>query len=211
MRILIEIQYLPSIAYFASLDNSTEIILEKHEHFVKQSYRNRCQIVSSQGFQNLIIPVSTNRGKVLISDVRIDYRQKWVNNHWRAIQSSYGKAPFYEHYRDDLYAALNKKTELLYDLNLDLLSMCLKWLNKTVTIKESLAYVPRPAKEILDLRSVVSVKNGQNMHFLYKPVPYTQVFGSSFAANASIIDLIFCKGPEAARIVKASAAVNEQM
>ena len=125
MTALIETHYLPSIAYFSALQNVDEVILEKHERYVKQSYRNRTYIVSTQGKEKLIVPLTSKHGKVLITDVRIDYGQKWLNQHWRAIQSAYGRAPFFEYYKEDLETVLFKKTMFLYDLNFELLSMCL--------------------------------------------------------------------------------------
>ena len=171
---------------------------------MKQSYRNRCHILSARGKEKLIVPLTSKHGKVFISDVRIDYGQKWLNNHWRTIQSAYGRAPFFEYYGEDLEKVLFKKVVFLYDLNYDLLSMCLKWLKRDVTIKESLAYETVPVLPVLDLRSAITLKNEENLQYFYRPVSYYQVFGNSFVVNTSIIDLIFCEGPGAAEIVKAS-------
>lgn len=205
MTALIETHYLPSIAYFSALQNVNEVLLEKHERYVKQSYRNRTYIVSTQGKEKLIVPLTSKHGKVLITDVRIDYGQKWLNQHWRAIQSAYGKAPFFEYYKEDLERVLFKKTMFLYDLNFELLSMCLKWLKRDVTLKESVAYEVTPSPPILDLRGSISLKNEENLVNFYRPYRYYQVFGNTFVGNASILDLIFSEGPGAARIVEASA------
>ena len=205
MTALIETHYLPSIAYFSALQNVNEVLLEKHERYVKQSYRNRTYIVSTQGKEKLIVPLTSKHGKVLITDVRIDYGQKWLNQHWRAIQSAYGRAPFFEYYKEDLETVLFKKTMFLYDLNFELLSMCLKWLKRDVTLKESVAYEVTPSPPILDLRGSISFKNEENLVNLYRPYRYYQVFGNTFVGNASILDLIFSEGPGAARIVEASA------
>jgi hypothetical protein len=202
---LIEAHYLPSIAYFAALSKADGVLLERHEQYVKQTYRNRCYILSSQGKEKLIIPLTAKHGKVFITDVRIDYTQKWINNHWRGIQSAYGKAPFFEHYCEDLEKILFKKIPFLYDLNYDLLSMCLNWLKWGIKIKETVKYEKTPALEVLDLRSALNLKEGGNLHDFYRPIRYYQVFGNTFAANASIIDLIFCEGPGAAQIVNMSA------
>jgi WbqC-like protein family len=202
---LIETHYLPSIAYFSALQNVNEVLLEKHERFVKQSYRNRAYIVSPQGKEKLIVPLTSKHGKVLITDVRIDYGQKWLNQHWRAIQSAYGKAPFFEYYKEDLETVLFKKTTFLYDLNFELLSMCLKWLKRDVNLRESVAYEVTPSPPILDLRGSISFKNEENLVNFYRPYRYYQVFGNTFVGNASILDLIFSEGPGAARIVEASA------
>lgn len=205
MSLLIELHYLPSVAYFAALDKHEEIVIEKHENYVKQSYRNRCQIVTSQGLRDLIVPTLAVHGKIPITEVRIDYSQKWLNNHWRSIQSSYGKAPFFEHYKDELHDALYERQVFLYDLNLSLLSMCLRWLRKSIRVNESLTYEKSLDRKISDARSLISVKNKVIAHHFYNPVTYTQVFGSAFVEDASIIDLIFCVGPDAAGIVKASS------
>ncbi|HEU5289727.1 MAG TPA: WbqC family protein, partial [Cyclobacteriaceae bacterium] len=128
MAILIDLHYLPSIPYFTVLSSAEKIIIEKNEHFEKQSYRNRCHILTSQGVERLIVPLTSRSGKVLITEVRLDYSQKWLNNHWRAIESAYRSSPFFEYYADDLHTILFKKNVFLYDLNFELLTICLKWL-----------------------------------------------------------------------------------
>jgi WbqC-like protein family len=205
---LIETHYLPSVAYFCALHDVNAVVLEKHERYIKQSYRNRTYIVSAQGKEKLIVPLTFKHGKVLITDVRVDYGQKWLNQHWRAIQSGYGKSAFFEYYSEDLERALFRKTVFLYDLNIELLSMCLKWLKRDVEIKESVAYEKAPAKPILDLRSAINFKKEENLGNFYRPVNYHQVFGNTFVANASIVDLIFSEGPGAAQIVEASAVAK---
>jgi len=204
VTVLIEAHYLPSIAYFAALHQASEIVLEKHEHYVKQSYRNRCYIVSASGKETLIVPLTSKHGKVSISEVRIDYSQKWLNNHWRTIRSAYGKAPFFEHYADKLERHLLKRPIFLYDLNRDLLSMCLKWLKWDAVIKESEKFEKTPSASIFDLRSILMAKDQSNLSQFYLPVPYRQVFGNTFVGNVSVLDLIFCTGPEASRIISAS-------
>lgn len=208
MTVLIEAHYLPCIAYFSILANADEVILEKHENFKKQTYRNRCQLVTSQGIQSLIIPLTHPTDKTLITDIRIDYRQKWLNNHWRTIQSAYGKAPFFEYYQEDLRKVFDKRPEFLYDFIKALLSLCLDWIKSKVVISETLSYQTFSDTSVKDYRSCINVKNRVNMADFYQPIPYTQVFGNTFAANMSIIDLIFCVGPEAARIIKTSSVTN---
>lgn len=206
--VLVETQYLPSIALFATLSGATGVVIEKHENYVKQSYRNRCQLVDSSGRRDLIIPVVHVSGKTPITSVKIDHSQKWVNNHWRAMQSAYGKAPYFEYYSDDLRDALYSKTPLLYDLNMRLLSMCLRALRFDMPVNETTCYEKIVGNGVLDLRNALAVKNPSPMTRIFTPVPYAQVFGSSFVENASIIDLIFCVGPEAARIVRNSRSAE---
>jgi len=160
--------------------------------------------VDTSGRRDLTIPVVHVSGKTPIAEVLIDHSQKWVNNHWRAIQSAYGKSPYFEYYADDLHDILYSRPPLLYELNKRLLSMCLKALRIDVPVKETMAYIKIVQNGVLDLRNAIDVKNPTSMNRFFTPVPYAQVFGSTFVENASIIDLIFCVGPEAGRIVRNS-------
>lgn len=209
--VLIETQYLPPISYFTALQNTTCVILEKHENFVKQSYRNRCFINATHGKEMLTIPLTGKHGNVVITSVRIDYTQKWLNNHWRSIQSAYGKAPFFEYYAEDLHELLFRKFEFIYDLNYHLLSLCLKWLKKNIDIKESMSFEQNPEKGVIDLRNAINAKNYETSNKYYHSVTYYQVFGNKFVNNLSILDLIFCTGPQANQIVQASTPVIEQI
>lgn len=203
--LLIETQYIPCVAYFSALRKFDNVILERHENFMKQSYRNRCYINTSHGIALLTVPVTAKHGKAIITEVRIDYKQKWLNNHWRAIQSAYGKAPFFEFYADQLHDVLFYKYDFLYDLNHSMLSLCLKWLRLSVKIEESMSYDINPMAGTTDLRNAINVKNNEGSNKYHKPVTYNQVFGNKFVNNLSLIDLIFCAGPQATQIVQASA------
>jgi hypothetical protein len=205
-RILIESQYLPPIAYFSLLSGSDQLIVEKYEHYEKQSYRNRCYIKTPTGIQSLTIPLTEKHGKTPIKEVKIDYSQKWLNNHWRSIQSAYGNAPFFEYYSHELHDILFKKPAFLYDLNYVLLTMCLKWLKSNIQVAETSSYEKEPDTTISDYRSVLNPKKADSCNRIYKTVEYSQVFGSKFVHNLSVIDLVFCEGPGALSIVKASAA-----
>lgn len=204
MTVLIEAHYLPSIAYFTAIQQADEILLEKHEHFIKQTFRNRCYIYTAKGKGELVIPITAKHGKALITDVRLDYSQKWLNNHWRTLQSAYGKAPFFQYYAEDLHGTLFKKVTFLYELNALLLSMCLKWLKWRMPIQETQSYARSVPASVLDLRSAINPKKLEQCYQFYYPVMYNQVFGDTFVENLSLIDLIFCEGPGASKILQAS-------
>jgi len=203
--VLAETQYLPSIAYFSALSKFDILIVERYEHYIKQSYRNRCYINTTHGVEMLTVPLTGKHGKVLITEIKIDYTQRWLTNQWRAIQSAYGNAPFFEFYAEDLHKILFGKHDFLYDLNLDLLSLCLKWLKSPIIIQESLSYTTSPVADVYDLRNEINAKNIVGSNKYYKSVPYNQVFGNKFVNNLSVIDLIFCAGPQARQIVHDSA------
>lgn len=205
MTALIEAHYLPSIAYFTAILSAQEILLERYEHYEKQTYRNRCRIKTADGVGQLTVPTTSKHGKVIITDVRLDYTQKWLNNHWRTVQSAYGKAPFFEYYADDLHSILFKKVSFLYELNRLLLSMCLTWLKLDMPVKETEYYTQTVSDNVLNLRSAITPKKLEQCYQFYYPVMYNQVFGNTFVENLSLIDLVFCEGPGALKIIQASA------
>jgi hypothetical protein len=202
---LIELHYLPSISYFSALVSCREILVEKYEHYKKQSFRNRCYIRGPHRIETLLIPVTGKHGKPSIAEVRIDYSQKWLNSHWRTLQTGYGNAPFFEYYGPDLHDVLFKKPVFLYDLNLSIMTMCLKWLKMEVAVRETGSYEKGPAAGITDLRGVINPKKVDGCNRFYKSIEYQQVFGSKFVPNLSLIDLIFNQGPGSIHIVEASA------
>jgi hypothetical protein len=205
LKFLIELHYLPSVQYFAALQTAEKIIIEKREHFVKQTYRNRTHILTAQGVERLIIPLTSKHGKVLITDVRIDYSQKWLNNHWRTIESAYRSSPFFEFYADDIHKILFSTHTFLYDLNFELLTLCLKWLKWSVTVQESMTYEINPLNDVIDVRNVINAKKADNQVQYFRPVAYQQVFGNKFAEGLSLLDLVFCEGPNAGKLVAGSA------
>jgi hypothetical protein len=154
------------------------------------------------------VPVSKPAGKIPSKDVRIDYQTNWQNIHWRTIQSAYAKAPFFEHYSESLKKIIYQDQEFLLDLNKNLLSFCLKSLKLNFSISESVSYEKEVSNEILDLRSAINAKNKGNDSSIYQSKDYYQVFGNAFVSNLSLIDLLFCAGPDSLRILKASQKVD---
>jgi hypothetical protein len=203
-KALIELHYLPCIAWFSALASVDCIIVEKFEHYQKQSFRNRCYIKGPHRIESLIVPISTDRSKSVITEVRIDYSQKWLNNHWRTIQSGYGKAPFFEYYAPELNDLLFKKPVFLYELNFQIMTLCLKWLKKEAAVMQTVMYDPQAPAGVKDLRGLINPKKEDGCNRFYESIEYQQVFGSMFVPNLSLIDLIFNKGPGAWDIVKAS-------
>ncbi len=206
-QFLIELHYLPSIEYFCTLIRADAIIIERHEHFVKQTYRNRCHINTANGLQQLVVPVIGKQGKVPAKDVLIDYHGHWQRQHWGALKAAYGRSPFFAHYEEPIYAAIFEHHRFLYDLNWTLLSLCLKFLNYSPLLTESTAYEKVPQPTVTDLRSAIIPKVSYSHRSFYSPVPYQQVFGNKFVANSSFIDLLMCEGPRAADVVRSSMRV----
>jgi len=99
LNTLFPIAYLPPVSYVALCCRSGTILLEKHEHYVKQSLRNRALIYGANGILPLIIPVRHDGLATLpVHEVRIDYSTPWQKIHWRSITSAYRNSAFFEYY-----------------------------------------------------------------------------------------------------------------
>jgi hypothetical protein len=197
--VLLEIQYLPSISYFTEILSHEKLIIEAFENYQKQTYRNRCRILTSNKINILTVPVINSHQKVLTREVEIDYSQRWLNVHWKSIQSAYSKSPFFEYYSDDLRIVLFKKHRFLFDLNMELLTLCLKLLKVDKQIKLSESYNNEAGNEdVIDMRNRIH----SNMKSeIIAGTEYTQVFGRQFVPDLSIMDLLFCEGNNARKIL----------
>lgn len=205
--LFIELHYLPCIQYFAYLSSFDKILIDPADRYTKQSYRNRCRINGANNVENLIIPVrKVSNKKLLTQNVEIDYNQKWLNKHIRALQSAYGKAPFFEYYKDELFGIYHKKPTRLFDLNKELLTKCLEILELDINIEYLQKSVTQKINEAFDARNEINSKKLNPKSPFFIPSKYFQVFGNNFVNNLSVIDLIFCEGPQARQIIENSKA-----
>lgn len=199
---LVSTAYLPSIQYIALCIQSQEIYIEAHEHYLKQSYRNRTRIVSSQGILDLTIPVDRPNGsKTMIKDVKISYAEAWNRKHWHAIVSAYNSSPFFEFYQDYFSKLYEEKNEFLWDFNLKLLNVIFTITGIKTVIKETDSFINLNPNNIKDCRYNISPKKKENQ--IAFPL-YNQVFDESlgFIQNVSIIDAICNIGPETKKYCK---------
>ena len=212
MIILSELHYHPPAALFAELLRADGLLLEAHEHYRKQTFRNRCLIRTAQGVQPLTVPViDGNRAeKVAASAIEIDYRQNWIHRHWRTLQTAYGNSPYFEYYADYFHDIYVRKPALLFDLNLQFLQLLLRCFRLPLPITLTTEYhthypAPQPAssQSITDRRDWLTPKPAVRPSEPDTPAPstlvrpYPQVFGPGFEPGLSVLDLLFSQGPAA--------------
>lgn len=198
-QVAIDLHYLPNLEFFAAIAGADELLVVGEEIYQRQSFLNRTQIRLANKIETLSVPVQGRRPKIPMQDVLIDYSQKWQSIHLRGIQSAYGKAPFFEYYFPYFESIFSHKPEKLWDLNWELLTICLKLLQsnaKLVISKNEIDLV-----KVKDIRGQIGPKTSFSARSYYSPEAYRQVFGLDFEPGLSIIDLLFCEGPAAKNII----------
>jgi aspartyl/asparaginyl-tRNA synthetase len=133
--VLLSTAYLPNIKYLSQVLNHEIVVLEKCENFMKQTYRNRCEILTSNGKLSLTIPLVKQADKELISGKKISYAEDWQKQHWRAITSAYKNSPYFEFFEDEFKPFYENKYELLFDYNTQLLHTILHILRVKSTFR----------------------------------------------------------------------------
>lgn len=209
--LLIELHYLPCLDYVSGLMQFRHVRLEAHEHYQKQSYRNRCYVRSANGVDGLTVPVQAGTRHWPIREVRIDNEQRWQPHHWRCLRAAYGKAPFFEYYGPEFEPVYQKTWTYLFELSHELLTICLNLLGLRLPISLTDWYDKKLPVGLFDARSRVNPRNGPESYVFHQPVPYAQNFGQDFVPNLSILDLLFCQGPAAGDVLKAGLRANEQI
>ena len=201
MKALLSSTYFGPIQWYQKLNRYDECLIERHESFIKQTYRNRMLIPTTNGPLSLTIP--TNHDISLsMKDIRISDHANWRHVHWNALLSAYGESPFFEYYQDDIRPFFEKKYEFLFDFNMETTEKMIELLDIRPKISITEAYIQskelEEEDEIKDFRDAIRPK---------KPLPdaeftpqrYYQVYEQKhgFQPNMSILDLLFNEGNEA--------------
>ena len=202
LTLLIDLHYFPSIPYIKEFAKVDCIVLEANETFQKQTYRNRCEILTANGKEALIVPV-LHGSSGLIKDIKIDYSQRWFQIHDRSLRAAYGKSPFFDFIMDDISAILVQKPAYLWELNYNMLTLCLEKLTFNKDISESNSYImPNDLTDyVVDMRGKINPQSIKSERQIVSE-SYHQVFGNEFVTNLSVLDLLFCAVLDSSQILR---------
>ena len=194
-KTLVSTAYMGPVEYFSVIFRANEISIEREENYLKQTYRNRCYILSAHGPQFLSVPVYLGSlHKTPIKDIKIDYSKRWQQVHLRAITASYNSSPYYEFYFENVEKIILHNHQFLLDLNMELTMAVLEIL-KIRKILSYTTYFEPVMNNKCDFRYKISPKNKS----LFCVKKYSRVFstGKDCIPGLSIMDLIFNMGPVA--------------
>ncbi len=216
---LLQTTYFGPVQWYQKLYHSDRVLIEQHDSFQKQTYRNRCLIATANGVQALTVPVEHNgqwssqrhtpKGRmfnVQCKDLRISDHNQWRRVHWNALLSAYSESPFFEYYADDIRPFYECRYDFLIDFNEAIRQKVCELIDIHPNVEYTQRYIlsnnTNKTSEVgdgmIDYRDVINAK-----HPLpdsdFQPKDYWQVFAHKhgFLPNLSILDLLFCMGPEA--------------
>ena len=192
MKIVLPAAAFPPPDYIALIITSGEVMIEHHEHYVRQTLRNRYLIATSNGALTLSVPVHQSRkNHVPFDQIKIDYRTRWQVSHRRAWDAAYSKSPYYEHYLHHFLPHFHCRVEKLSEFDSEVLKTCLGILRLDKLPGHTLAYETRDFYD-LDFRSWPK-------HGFGTAESYPQVFEErhGFLSDMCFPDLIFNLGPDA--------------
>ncbi|MDL2266246.1 WbqC family protein [Parabacteroides sp. OttesenSCG-928-G21] len=187
--------YLAPVQYYCKLYAYPQIRIEKHENYIKQSYRNRCIIAGANGPLSLSIPiVKPDTLKCPTKDIRISDHGNWRHLHWNALVSAYNMSPFFEYYEEDFAPFYERKYTFLFDFNEELRQLICSLLDIDSDVIYTNDYLPEVPN---DFRERIRPKH-EGIDLNFQPAAYYQVFQErhGFLPNLSIVDLLFNMGPE---------------
>jgi len=185
--------YWAPVSYYRLAVQAPLVQIEQHEHYQKQSYRNRCLILSANGPLALTVPVLRPH-HVPIKEIRIDNSMPWRQKHLRAMEAAYRSSAYFEEFYGDVYALYKNETVFLFDLNLRSWEIALKLLEFSLPWELSAAFEP-VTNQPWEYRYLIHPKKKPITEWL-QPEGYFQVFAHKFGYNPdlSILDLLFNHG-----------------
>jgi hypothetical protein len=201
-------------------------ILYDHVQYTKNDWRNRNRIKTQGGVKWLTVPVK-------VKDVYpfpihnaqvIDHR--WVKKHWRTIQQSYARAPYFNAYAERFEAAFTaiENETYLTRINEHLIRTICEALGILTSIHRDTefelsgdksgklvnlcrqvgadTYLSGPAaKDYLDISQFDDA--GITVEWMdYSDYPTYEQPYPPFEHGVSVLDLIFCTGPDAPHHMK---------
>ena len=217
--------YLPWLGYFALMDRVDVFVFLDSVQFDRRSWQQRNRIKGANGPQMLTVPVyKKGLRDQEIADVRINHDFGFPEKHVRAIERCYARAPYFDRYSAELFAIMQRSSDLQADLNIDLIGWiagqlgiaprCLR--SRTLGAGGNKADLLADICRCLEADCYVSppgsrgyLENSDAFERLAIPVVYNEYdhptypqLHGTFVSHLSVVDLMFNAGPDSLEIIR---------
>jgi hypothetical protein len=221
--LILQSNYIPWRGYFDLIAAADEFVVYDDVQYTKNDWRNRNKIKTIRGSEWITIPVYHSLQEK-INEVKVSDK-KWNLKHWSTIQTNYGKAPFFKHFKELFEASYRNRNEIyLSEINLFFIRTVVDLLDiktritfsgdyevvgdkteRLVSICKKLngtIYISGPSARNYLQESLFVTEGIQVTYFDYAGYPeYPQLY-PPFEPALSILDLLFNCGPEAKNYLK---------
>jgi hypothetical protein len=224
---IVQSSYIPWKGYFDLIRACDEFILLDDVQFTKRDWRTRNRIKTQHGPAWLTIPVRTKgRYLQLIQDTYVS-DSRWGDTHWATLRASYARAPFFRTYAETLASLYEPRSgeQRLSEVNYRFMTTLCGLLGITTPITWSTDYGAPPGKNerligLCRAAGATSYVSGPSARqYLDEAMfaaagirvqfadysgyrEYPQLW-PPFEHHVSVLDLLFCTGPDAPRYLKA--------
>lgn len=192
-----------AVGYYAVMAQYPSAIIDIGTRYDKNTKSvHRYDIVDTRGRLSLTVPVSRPSGTHRWCDVTVSAHGRWWEVQRTALESAYGRTPFFEFYIDRLLPLFAARPlpapETITDLCLRADAIVRDILALPTAVTTDIDAVA-PAVAIADYRRDIDSRAAE----MVRDCRYWQVRADSlgFAAGLSILDAIFNLGPEASLLL----------
>lgn len=190
-------QYFGTIEYYAMSAAYGKIYIDVDMPADKRfKSTHRCRIIDTRDEINLTVPVSHPHGRHSWSETPVSSHGHWWHVHLTALESSYGRTPFFEYYIDKFSNIFkrNYETESLTVGELD--RLC------DITVREILGTDNEVVYGSPDTRPAADYRDVKIFEAVTPEYYQLRSDRLGFRSGLSILDLIFNMGQESAMIIK---------
>lgn len=216
---ILQSNYLPWKGYFDLIHDVDLFMFYDDVQYTVRDWRNRNRIRVNGASTWITVPVGADRNR-LVRDVCLP-DPGWQERHWKTLQHSYGKTPFFHRYAEFLrWFYLDNTWERLSDVNQRLIRhIAQEWLGIATQFGDSTEYPTgaRKQERILDLLRTVSARSyvsgpaakayidesrfaAEGIELVWKDYsgyPEYSQSGAPFEHAVSVLDLLFNVGTDA--------------
>lgn len=224
--VVLQPSYIPWRGVFDQIDQADIFVFYNDVQFDKRGWRNRNQIKTPKGKQWLTIPVHSRgaqTGHIPINQIKIVWDNPWNQDHWKALQHSYNKAPFFQKYAPLVEQLYNRRDEFLADFTIDFTIALARELgiqhtrflrssdlqaegqktDRLINILTKLGvdhYLSGPSARDYIEEDKFKAAGIKLEYMVYNYPNYPQLY-PPFDPHVSILDLLFMTGPDAPKYI----------
>lgn len=178
----------PSLHYFRTALNYGKIELELHETFPKRTNRNRFNLLQGESKIRITFPVNKPKGShTRLHEIELDGQSKWKKEWFNTLQTLYGNAPYFEHYKYDIAEWLSADRQYLKDVSLNFIFFIIRHLELPieVTATQKFHALPFDYSEEKNNNTDPNIDSVYDpelsiLHFLFELGPLTRTLIASF-------------------------------